>query len=83
MKTLLIKAAKLAKKIIKAIFPAGWIKAVMNFIYHRKAAGLIKVVREKQQKGFKPELPMGANLIASITGDSGLGQSWRIRIFPM
>ena len=78
MKTLLIKAAKLAKKIIKAIFPAGWIKAVMNFIYHRKAAGLIKVVREKQQKGFKPELPMGVNLIASITGDSGLGQSSRL-----
>ena len=78
MKTLLIKAAKLAKKIIKAIFPASWIKAVMNFIYHRKAASLIKVVREKQQKGFKRSLPEGVNLIASITGDSGLGQSSRL-----
>ena len=50
MKTLLIKAAKLAKKIIKTIFPASWIKAVMNFIYHRKAARLIKADRAKQQK---------------------------------
>ena len=78
MKTLLIKAAKLAKKIIKAIFPASWIKAVMNFIYHRKAASLIKVVRAKQQGEFKPQLPAGVNLIASITGDSGLGQSSRL-----
>ncbi|MBQ8814205.1 MAG: glycosyltransferase family 4 protein [Lachnospiraceae bacterium] len=78
MKALLIKAAKLAKKIIKAIFPASWIKAVMNTIYHWKARKLAAVVKEKQQKGFKPVLPEGVNLIASITGDSGLGQSSRL-----
>ena len=78
MKTLLIKAAKLAKKVIKAIFPASWIKAVMNTIYHWKARKLAAVVKEKQEKGHKPELPEGINLIASITGDSGLGQSSRL-----
>lgn len=78
MKALLIKAAKLAKKIIKAIFPASWIKAVMNTIYHWKARKLAAVVKEKQENGHKPELPSGVNLIASITGDSGLGQSSRL-----
>ncbi len=78
MKTLLIKAAKAAKKVIKAIFPAAWIKAVMNAIYHGKARALIKKVREKQSLGNRPKQPSGVNLIASITGDSGLGQSSRL-----